>query len=118
MSFLGYRRPDGSVGVRNHIAVISTVMCANEVASRIANQVEGAVSLTHNMGCGHYAFAPLRPLAGLGKNPNVAAVFIVGLGCEVVSAKLLAEEIAESEKPVESILIQEVGGTVLSLIHI
>lgn len=115
MSFLGYRRPDGSVGVRNHIAVISTVACANEVASRIANQVEGAVSLTHNMGCGHYAFAPLRPLAGLGKNPNVAAVFIVGLGCEVVSAKLLAEEIAESEKPVESILIQEVGGTVKAI---
>lgn len=115
MSFLGYRRPDGSVGVRNHIAVISTVACANEVASRIANQVEGAVSLTHNMGCGYYAFAPLRPLAGLGKNPNVAAVFIVGLGCEVVSAKLLAEEIAESEKPVESILIQEVGGTVKAI---
>jgi len=115
MSFLGYRRPDGSVGVRNHIAVISTVACANEVASRIANQVEGAVSLTHNMGCGHYALASLRPLAGLGKNPNVAAVFIVGLGCEVVSAKLLAEEIAESEKPVESILIQEVGGTVKAI---
>ena len=112
MSFLGYRRPDGSVGVRNHVAVISTVTCANEVASRIANQVEEAVSLTHNMGCGHYIFAPLRPLAALGKNPNVAAVLVVGLGCEVVSAKILAEEIAESEKPVESIVIQEVGGTI------
>lgn len=115
MSFLGYRRPGGSVGVRNHIAVISTVTCANEVASRIANQVEEAVSLTHNMGCGHYIFTPLRPLAGLGKNPNVAAVLVVGLGCEVVSAKILAEEIAESEKPVESIIIQEVGGTVKAI---
>jgi len=115
MSFLGYRRPDGSVGVRNHIAVISTVTCANEVASRIANQVEGAVSLTHNMGCGHYAFAPLRPLAGLGKNPNVAAVLVVGLGCEVVSAKILAEEMAQSEKPVKTIVIQEVGGTVKAI---
>jgi len=112
MNFLGYKRPDGSVGVRNHVAVISTVACANEVASRIANQVEGAGALTHNMGCGHYVFAPLRPLAGLGKNPNVAAVLVVGLGCEVVSAKILAEEIAESEKPVKSIVIQEVGGTI------
>lgn len=112
MSFLGYRRPDGSVGVRNHVAIISTVTCANEVVSRIANQVKGTVPVTHNMGCGHYAFTPLRPLAGLGKNPNVAAVLVVGLGCEVVSAKILVEEIEKSNKPVASIVIQDLGGTI------
>lgn len=115
MSFLGYVRPDGNVGIRNHIAVISTVACANEVTSRIANQVDGAVSITHHMGCGYYSYAPLRPLVGLGKNPNVAAVLIVGLGCEVVHAEILANKIKESKKPVESIVIQEIGGTIKTI---
>ena len=51
--FAGFRRRDGRVGVRNHVAVISSVVCANLVAERIAAAVPGCVALTHPHGCGH-----------------------------------------------------------------
>nr|MDO8135578.1 UxaA family hydrolase [Candidatus Njordarchaeum guaymaensis] len=111
MSFMGYKRPDRSVGVRNHVAVMSTVMCANEVVLRIVDQAKGTVPLIHNQGCGEYAFMPYNTLAGLGKNPNVAALLVVGLGCEFINPRSLAKDIARSGKPVECIVIQEVGGS-------
>ena len=115
MKFLGYKRADGSVGVRNYIAVIPTVGCANEVVSKIANQVDGVIPLLHHQGC---CILPpdlksvTRTLIGLGKNPNVAGVLIVSLGCEGVSIEEVEEGIAESKKPVESIVIQNAGGSV------
>ena len=51
VNFLGYRRPDGRVGTRNYVGVISTVVCANEVAKGIADKVSGAVAFTHQQGC-------------------------------------------------------------------
>ena len=51
MKFLGFQRPDGTVGVRNHVVIIPSVYCANEPAKLIANRVEGAVALTHPFGC-------------------------------------------------------------------
>ena len=47
MEFLGYERPDGSVGVRNHVAVISGGRCANEMTATIADAVKGAVPILH-----------------------------------------------------------------------
>jgi altronate dehydratase large subunit len=110
MSFMGYRRQDGSVGVRNHVAIISTVWCANEVVLRVAERVKGTVPITHNMGCGEYGFTSYYPLAGLGKNPNVASVLVIGLGCELINAKVLAGDIAKSGKPVEYLVIQDSAG--------
>ncbi len=51
MDCQGYRRADGCVGTRNYVGVLSTVVCANEVAEDIARQVDGAVSFTHHQGC-------------------------------------------------------------------
>lgn len=115
MSFLGFRRDNGTVGTRNHIIVISTVVCANQVARNVANSVEDARYITHPMGCGHLGadfMRVLSTLAGFGRNPNVAAVLVVGLGCENMQAKLVADEIAKSKKPVQHITIQEEGGTI------
>lgn len=115
MSFLGFRRDNGTVGTRNHIIVISTVVCANQVARNVANSIEDARYITHPMGCGHLGadfMRVLSTLAGFGKNPNVAAVIVVGLGCENMQAKLVADEIAKSKKPVQHITIQEEGGTI------
>ena len=53
MSFWGFSRPDGSVGTRNHVGVISTVTCANDIAQWISDQVPGCVHFTHQQGCGH-----------------------------------------------------------------
>ncbi len=112
-TFLGYERPDGSVGVRNYVAVLPSVACANGVVAAISRAIPEVVPLYHGHGCGRGVELQLhsRTLANLGRHPNVAAVLVVGLGCEVVKAEHLAAEIAKSGKPVEFFNIQDVGGT-------
>ena len=110
---MGYQRPKGEVGIRNKIAVISSVVCVNHVVQQIANKVENAVPITHPLGCGQ--FGPdykntLNTLIGLGKNPNVFGVIVVGLGCENITSSLVAKNIAKSKKPVEFFDLQEVRG--------
>lgn len=114
MKFHGYVRPDGKVGVRNHIVVIPASVCASSVAARIADQVEGAVALPNQHGCaqiGPDLEVTGRTLVGLGANPNVAAVLVVGLGCESLQAEMLCDEIEKSGKRVECLVIQKCGGT-------
>jgi len=112
MTFLGYLRPDGSAGVRNHVGIISTVVCANDITSRIASQIEGAVAFIHSQGC---CQTPpdlqrvTRTLISLGSNPNLASVLLVSLGCEGVVADDVAAGIAKTGKPVEKIVIQKDG---------
>jgi altronate dehydratase large subunit len=112
-TFNGYMRPDGSVGIRNHVAVIPTVACANNVADMIARTVPGVVPLMHGHGCGRALEIQMhmRSLVGLGKNPNVAGALVVGLGCETLNASAIASEIARTGKPVEHLVIQEQGGS-------
>lgn len=112
----GYRRLDGSFGIRNYIIIMPSVICANEVAKRIADQIENTVVLPHNGGCGTYGDdieKTFTTLSGLGANPNVAGVLIIGLGCESVNAHRLKSEILKKSpgKMVESIVIQEEHGT-------
>jgi altronate dehydratase large subunit len=111
-SFVGYRRPDGRYGVRNHLAVISSVGCANEVTRRVAQEVGGA-PVTHGQGCCQLPSdleTVRRALGGIGWNPNVGAVLVVGLGCEGVPPRDLATDIAASGKPVAVVVLQEAGG--------
>jgi altronate dehydratase large subunit len=113
MNFLGYRRADGRVGTRNYVGVLSTVVCANEVARAIAGQVKGAVAFSHQQGCCQTPPDLARvteALSGLGQNPNLAAVVLVGLGCEGTDVAKVAKAIADSGKPVQVIGIQKEGG--------
>lgn len=110
-TFMGYRRPDGKVGVRNYIAILSTVCCANPVAEKVARKVPGAVALLHSHGCGR---RPERPthnmcLKGLGSNPNIYGVVVVSLGCEGTPAKEVTADIARTGRPVELVVIQDAG---------
>lgn len=112
--FLGYRRDNGTVGVRNHVLILPTTVCASHVARRIAEEVREAVPLCHEHGCaqkGADCEQTRRILVGIARNPNVAAVLLVGLGCETISAPEVSEELADSQKPVEMLIIQEAGGT-------
>lgn len=109
--FYGYERPDGSVGVRNHLLVLTPVDCSFEPAKKIAAQVEGAVAVSQFYGCRHDEMVA-NALIGTGRNPNVAGVLIVGLGCESLTSEFLAEGIGPTKKPVETLIIQEEGGTV------
>lgn len=114
MEFLGYRRPDGKVGIRNHCLIIPTSVCSSTVAFNIAQQVPGTIALPNQHGCcqiGADYEQTLRTLINLGKNPNVGAVLVVGLGCEGVPIHEVVAAIAATGKPVDVIVIQEVGGT-------
>lgn len=111
----GYVRPDGSFGIRNHVLIMSSVVCSNEVTVSLANSVLGTTPVVHNEGCGQLGAdyeQTFRTLVGFGRNPNVASVLIVGLGCEKLDPRILAQEISRSGKRVEVLVIQEEGGTI------
>ena len=117
MEFNGYRRPDGRVGTRNYVGVLSTVVCANEVAERIARQVTGSAAFLHHQGCGQMPTDTVRvsqTLVGLGQNPNLTAVLLVSLGCESVVLNEVAQAIAATGKRVEQLVIQDEGGAARS----
>jgi altronate dehydratase large subunit len=112
MSFKGYVRSDGTVGVRNYVGIISTVACANDVARWIADRVPGSATFVHQQGCGNPGSdAPLvrRTLKSLGSHPNLGAVLLVSLGCEGPADDIL-EAIAQTGKPVENVVLQQIGG--------
>jgi len=115
-SFLGYRRPDGRVGVRNHVLVVPTVICSAVVAERIAAAVAPVgTALPHLAGCGQLGpdmSLTHDTLAAYCGHPNVGAVIVVALGCEQVVAQRLADEARRHQKPAAVIAIQTEGGTV------
>jgi altronate dehydratase large subunit len=110
MKFQGYERPDGSVGIRNILLVMSVADCSEPVARMIANGTDGAVAITQHYGCIPGEMVA-NTLIGVGENPNVAAVLLVGMGCEGMPAHALGKMIKKSGKPVEWISIQDLGGT-------
>ena len=115
MKFMGYRRADGRVGVRNHIAVIPSVFCAAKTAEMIAKEIDGGVVLRHPVGCGQVGLDfefTARTLTAMGNHPNVAGVVVVGLGCERFKAAELYESIKKTGKPIGMVVIQEDGGTI------
>src|SRR5262245_3346735 len=115
-AFLGYRRPDGRIGTRNHLLVVPTVICSSVVAERVAASVAPiGTALPHTAGCGQLG-PDMRvthdTLAAYCQHPNVGAVIVLALGCEQVIAQHLAETASRAGKPVEIVAIQAEGGTV------
>src|SRR5437660_4745720 len=120
MQFLGYARPGGGVGVRNHVLVVPTVICASVVAERVAAAVRGAVALPHLAGCGQLGpdlHVTHDTLAAYCRHPNVGAVLVVALGCEQVVAQQLAQAARDAGKRAEVLAIQTEGGTVKATEH-
>jgi len=114
--FLGYRRPDGRAGTRNHVLVVPTVICSAVVAERIASAADPvSVALPHLAGCGQLGpdmRVTHETLAAYCGHPNVGAVVVIALGCEQVVAQTLAEAGRRYGKPAEIVSIQGEGGTV------
>ena len=118
MEFNGYRRPDGCVGTRNYVGILSTVVCANEVADGISRQVQGTACFMHQQGCCQTPIDIQRvndTIVGLGRNPNLAAVLLVSLGCESTVVEDVAARISAAGKRVDTVVIQEVGGAARSI---
>ncbi|MBW2339413.1 MAG: UxaA family hydrolase [Deltaproteobacteria bacterium] len=113
MKISGYLRPDGSFGFRNHVAILSSVGCANDVVFRLGRIYPDAIALTHRQGSAQLGAdkdQAARTLAGLGKNPNIAGVLVVGMGCESITAEYLADEISKTKKMVETLVVLDEGG--------
>lgn len=115
MTFSGYRRPDGRVGVRNHVLVLPASVCASDVTDKIARRVEGAVSFHNQVGCSQVPADEvwtMDVLSGYAANPNVYGTVVVSLGCENCQMDRVVAAIREkTNKPLRQVIIQEVGGT-------
>ncbi len=119
VQFWGYRRSEGRPGIRNHVLVLPSCVCASETCRLVASQVRGAVNIVFNTGCSDVeanTTMSQRVLTGFACNPNVYGVVIIGLGCETVPHAVLREKIkAMTGKPVVSFGIQEEGGTLKTM---
>lgn len=111
LSFQGYHRDDGAVGIRNHILIIPTVSCITFLAGKIAGKTN--VKYLNNLyGCGQAGGdlkQTMNTLIGFGLNPNVGATLILSLGCEAADYREIYEEISSSGKPTELITVQQHG---------
>ena len=128
-TFEGFARANGKTGTRNYVAILTSVNCSASVARFMAKEIErsdiladypnvdGVIPLVHGTGCGIAAkgegFEALkRTQWGYASNPNIAAVLLVGLGCEVFQIGRMKSEygIAEGET-FRTMTIQDTGGT-------
>jgi len=126
--FMGIVRPDGRVATRNFIGIMSSVNCSATAIKRIAEHftperlaaypnVDGVVAFAQTSGCGmsspseHFDLLR-RTIAGYATHPNMAAVLIVGLGCErnQVSDLVASQGLAEGER-LKTFVMQDTGGT-------
>jgi len=107
----GFLRSDGRKGIRNILVVAYLVQCAHHVAREIAGPFhDQGVHMIGFPGCFPNAYAA-RIMQQLCTHPNVGGVLLVSLGCESFDRRSLAEAIRQSGRPVETLVIQESGGT-------
>jgi len=108
--FLGYRRENGRVGVRNHVIILPLDDLSNAACEAVANNVKGTMALPHPYGRLQFG-ADLdlffSTLIGTGSNPNVAAVVVIGIEDEWTNR--VVEGIAKTGKPVVGFGIEKHG---------
>lgn len=114
MTFEGFRRSDGRMGIRNVVAVAYLVECAHHVAREITYPHRDDAHVIGFPGCFPNAYAQ-QMMERLCTHPNVGAVLLVSLGCESFNRYQLEKTIADSGRPVKTIVIQRDGGTRLSI---
>jgi (2R)-sulfolactate sulfo-lyase subunit beta len=108
--FLGYRRENGRVGIRNHTIILPLDDLSNAACEAVANNIKGTMALPHPYGrlqFGEDLELFFRTLIGTGTNPNVAAVVVIGIEPEWTGR--VVEGIAETGKPVKGFSIERDG---------
>lgn len=128
-SFMGYHRPDGTVGTRNYLGILTSVNCSGSVARFIAEAAEkdpvlgsmpgidGIVPIVHQTGCGMSGTDEgyqtlMRTLKGYARNPNFGGILLVGLGCEVMQVPdLVGQGRLRPDGNFRYMTIQGEGGT-------
>jgi altronate hydrolase len=112
LTFMGYKRPDGRVGVRNELWIVPTVGCANGLAGTMAARfqselpagIDGVRVLSHPYGCsqsGEDHRRTRRMLAAMAVHPNAGAVLVLSLGCEDNSLEELRPVIERLRSPID-----------------
>jgi altronate dehydratase len=125
--FEGYHRPDGSVGTRNYLGILTSVNCSGSVARFIAEAAEkdptimdgidGVVPIVHATGCGMSGTNEgydtlMRTLKGYARNANFGGILLVGLGCEVMQVPdLVGQGRLRPDGNFRYMTIQGTGGT-------
>lgn len=116
MNFLGYKRPDGRVGVRNYVLVLPASVCATDTARIVSQQVQGTVTFHNQNGCSQVPSdqqLTMDIMAGFAANPNIYGTVVISLGCENCQMDLVVKAIQErTNKPIKQVIIQESGGTI------
>ncbi len=126
-TFMGYARPDGSVGTRNYLGILTSVNCSGSVARFIAEAAErdptimdgidGVVPIVHGTGCGMSGVNEgydtlMRTLKGYARNANFGGILLVGLGCEVMQVPdLVGQGRLRPDGNFRYMTIQQTGGT-------
>ena len=109
-SFYGYRRENGRAGVRNHVVILPVDDISNAAAEMVGNNIKGTLAIPHSYGRLQFG-ADLelffRTIIGTGRNPNVAAVVVIGI--EPGWTKRVVEGISETGKPVAGFSIEGQG---------
>ena len=125
-TFLGFRRPDGKVGIRNEIWIIPTVGCVNDVAKVMVKEnqdlvtgtIDGLYTFPHPFGCsqtGEDHAQTRKLLVALARHPNAAAVLVLHLGCENLTHEQFVEELGEFDpNRVKFLTCQEVEDELVS----
>ncbi|MCM3568539.1 UxaA family hydrolase [Neobacillus mesonae] len=106
----GYRRENGKVGIRNHVIILPVDDISNAACEAVSKQIQGTLALPHAYG--RLQYGPdldlhFRTMIGIGSNPNVAAVIVIGI--EENWSKKIADGIAETGKPVSYFSIERNG---------
>ncbi|MEM9045136.1 MAG: UxaA family hydrolase [Pseudomonadota bacterium] len=110
MTINAWRRENGRVGVRNHVAILPVDDISNAACEAVSNNIKGTIALPHSYGrlqFGADLDLHFRTMIGTGANPNVAAVIVIGI--EPEWTKVIADGIRETGKPVAEFSIEQNG---------
>ena len=111
-TFMGYRRENGRMGIRNHVIILPLDDLSNAACEAVANNIKGTIAIPHPYGrlqFGADLELHFRTLIGAGCNPNVAGVVVIGI--EPQWTGKVVEGIKKSGKPVEGFWIERNGDT-------
>lgn len=111
-TFMGYRRENGRMGIRNHVLILPLDDLSNAACEAVANNIKGTMAIPHSYGrlqFGADLELHFRTLIGTGSNPNVAGVVVIGI--EPQWTKIVVDGIKASGKPVEGFWIEGNGDT-------
>lgn len=108
--FWGYKRENGRVGIRNHVVLLPLDDLSNAACLAVENNIKGTMALPHHYGrlqFGEDLDLHFRTLIGVGSNPNVAAVVVIGIEPEWTNR--IVDGIAKTGKPVAGFSIEKNG---------